>query len=86
MIIQTEVLAPAIRAGRSALGWSQSELSEKSGISLPTIVRVEKSSNPKISTVQAIFSVLKENGVDFVWKNDGFEMTTKFIVLNLTIP
>jgi len=79
MIFQPESLAPAIRAGRNALDWSQKELSEKSGVSVPTISRTEKASNPKMDTVLALLYALKRNGIVFIWKDDGFEMTTNFL-------
>ena len=79
MIFKPESLAPAIRAGRNALGWSQKELAEKSGISVPTIARTEVSNNPKMDTVLALLGTLKKNGIVFVWKEDGFEMTTNFL-------
>jgi transcriptional regulator with XRE-family HTH domain len=79
MIFKPESLAPAIRAGRNALGWSQKELAEKSGISVPTIARTEISNNPKLDTVLAIIGALKENGVVFRETDTGFEMTVNFL-------
>ena len=84
MILQPETLAPALRAGRNALGWSQTELSEKSGVSVPTIARTEISNNPQMATVLALLTTLKENGVVFTWKEDGFEMATNFLQKQLT--
>jgi len=78
MIFQTETLAPALRAGRNALGWTQKELSEKSGVSVPTIARTETSNNPTMATVLTLLATFKKNGIVFVWKDDGFEMTTNF--------
>jgi len=86
MIFQLQHFASALKSGRSALGWSQPKLAEKSGISLPTIVRLEQSSNFRMSTALALLSTFKENGVVFVWKEDGFEMTTKYITQYLTNP
>ena len=84
MILQPETLAPALRAGRNALGWSQTELSEKSGISLPTIVRMEQSADSRTSTVLALFRTFANHGVEFQWKEDGFEMTVNFLQKQLT--
>jgi len=39
-----------------------------------------------MSTALALLSTFKENGVVFVWKEDGFEMTTKYITQYLTNP
>lgn len=84
MIFQAETLAPALRAGRNALGWSQTELSEKSGVSLPTIVRMEQSANSRTSTVLALFRAFANHGVDFQWKEQGFSMTVNFLQKQLT--
>ena len=79
MIFQAETLAPALRAGRNALGWTQPKLAEKSGISLPTIVRMEQSANSRTSTVLALFRAFANHGVEFQWKEQGFSMTVNFL-------
>lgn len=84
MIFQAETLAPALRAGRNALGWSQKELSEKSGVSVPTIARTETSNNPTMATVFALLATFEKNGIVFTRKEDGFEMTVNFLQKQLT--
>ena len=84
MILQPETLAPALRAGRNALGWSQTELSEKSGVSLPTIARTEQSNIPKMATVLVLFRTFANHGVEFQWKEQGFSMTVNFLQKQLT--
>jgi transcriptional regulator with XRE-family HTH domain len=84
MMFQAETLAPALRAGRNALGWSQSELAEKSGISVPTIARTEISNNPKMATVLALLRVLANHGVVFQWQEHGFTMNVNFLQKELT--
>ena len=84
MIFTPESLAPAIRAGRNALNWTQQKMAEKSGISMPTIARTETSNNPKMDTVLALFRVLAEHGVSFEWQEQGFAMTVNFLQKQLT--
>jgi transcriptional regulator with XRE-family HTH domain len=70
------VLAAAIRAGRGALSWSQQELAERSGVSLPTVARVETSSgSPKLETVSRLIGAIERGGVKFEWNQvEGFTM------------
>ena len=70
------VLAAAIRAGRGALSWSQQELAERSGVSLPTVARVETSSgSPKLETVSRLIGAIERGGVKFDWNQvEGFTM------------
>ena len=84
MMFQAKTLAAALRAGRNALGWSQSELAEKSGISVPTIARTEISNNPKMATVLALLQVLANHGVVFQWHEQGFFMSVNFLQKELT--
>ena len=71
-----QVLAAAIRAGRGALSWSQQELAEKSGVSLPTVARLETSSgSPKLETVSRLIAAIEKAGVKFEWNQvEGFTM------------
>ena len=70
------VLAAAIRAGRGALSWSQQELADRSGVSLPTVARVETSSgSPKLETVSRLIGAIERGGVKFDWNQvEGFTM------------
>ena len=71
-----QVLAAAIRAGRGALSWSQQELADKSGVSMPTVARLETSSgNPKLETVSRLIGAIEKAGVKFEWNQvEGFTM------------
>ena len=57
-----------IRAGRALVGISGRELSEMSGISYPTIQRIESSGTDKsaMATVTAILNALESRGVQFL--------------------
>ena len=57
-----------IRAGRALIGISGRELSEMSGISYPTIQRIESSGTDKsaIATITAILKALEARGIQFL--------------------
>ncbi len=62
-----------IRGARAMVRWSASKLAEMSGVSLPTIQRMESASGvPKsLSTnLQAIQKALEEAGIIFIDEND----------------
>jgi predicted transcriptional regulator len=71
------VLAAAIRAGRGALNWSQNDLAEKSGVSLPTVARLEATiGSPKLETVGKLLGAIEKAGVKYDWSQPtGFVMT-----------
>jgi len=54
----------AIKAARSALGWSQPELARRSGVSVVTIARAESGAiSPRISTLLALQKAIEDAGV-----------------------
>jgi len=58
-----------IKAARALLGWSQSDLADRSGVSAPTIKRLESSDGDlggRDETVTAIRSALEAAGVAFM--------------------
>jgi predicted transcriptional regulator len=64
VVVQTIRVISAIKAARNALGWSQPDLSKKSGISLVTIARTESGAiNPRMSSLIAIQKALEAAGV-----------------------
>jgi transcriptional regulator with XRE-family HTH domain len=68
-LIRTE----QIRAARGLLGWSQSRLAERAGLSLPTVKRVETGKGPKVSheARAKLQRALELGGVDFIQENGG---------------
>jgi transcriptional regulator with XRE-family HTH domain len=65
-----------IKAARSLLGWSQDDLAEHSGVSKPTIGRLESiDSNEPIGgrpeTGEALVAALEKAGVEFIPENGG---------------
>jgi transcriptional regulator with XRE-family HTH domain len=73
-----------IKAARLFLGWEQAELAEKSGVSLPTVQRIE---NPKfgpgrsrLEIVERIIATLEQGGIEFIraefGKGEGLRLRT----------
>lgn len=63
-----------VKAARALLAWSQGDLAAASGVSVPTIARLESSDGAlggRAATVQAIRSALEAAGVDFIPGNGG---------------
>ena len=62
-----------LRAARSLLGWSQSELAAKAGLSLPTVKRLEGGFGPRVSgDAQAkLQRAIEAAGIEFIDENGG---------------
>jgi transcriptional regulator with XRE-family HTH domain len=62
-----------IRGARGLLGWSQSQLAKRAGLSLPTVKRVETGTGPKVSDEARtrIRHALEAGGVRFIVENGG---------------
>jgi transcriptional regulator with XRE-family HTH domain len=68
--------AAQIRAARALLGWSQPALAQASGLSLPTIVRMEGQQGPGRSAaanVDAVQRALEEAGVIFLGSKELYQ-------------
>ncbi|WP_202923955.1 helix-turn-helix transcriptional regulator [Rhodovulum sulfidophilum] len=62
-----------LRAARALLGWSQAQVAEASGLSIPTIKRAEGSGNLTASAdaIDRIKKALEASGVVFISPNGG---------------
>jgi transcriptional regulator with XRE-family HTH domain len=62
-----------MRAARALLGWSQSELAKRAGLSLPTVKRVEAGTGPRVSDEARgrIKEALEAGGAQFISENGG---------------
>jgi predicted transcriptional regulator len=63
-----------IKAARALLEWSQSDMAANSGVSLPTIHRLEAAGGllgGAPSTIDKIVSCLEVAGVEFIPENGG---------------
>jgi len=68
-----------IRGARGLLNWSQSDLSERTGISGTSIGAIESgTTNPRASTLEAIRQAFERNNVEFLGL-DGVRMQSEFI-------
>jgi transcriptional regulator with XRE-family HTH domain len=66
-----------IRAARSLLDWTQSELAQKSGLSLRALNSIERSlSVPRIDTLRFIQETLEKENIEF-GENDGVRRKTE---------
>jgi len=69
------ILIEQLRAARSLLGWSQTELAEHAGLSLPTVKRVERESGdgPNVSDEarEKLRKALEKAGIEFIAENGG---------------
>lgn len=64
-----------IKAARALVGWSQDDLARHSGVSVPTIKRLEAAADGDIGgraeTGEALVAALQEAGVQFIPENGG---------------
>lgn len=63
-----------VKAARELLGWTQRDLAARSGVSLPTIMRLEAQGGDlggRATTVEAIRAALEGCGVLFLDGNGG---------------
>ena len=62
-----------LRGARGLLGWSQSKLATRAGLSLPTVKRVEAGLGPRVSDEarNKLRRALESAGVEFIDENGG---------------
>lgn len=62
-----------LRAARSLIGWSQAQVAESAGLSVPTVKRAEGQGAIAASAeaVAAIRTALEQAGVEFIAENGG---------------
>ena len=63
-----------VKAARALLGWSQADLARHSGISEPTIARLESLDGElggREDTAQSIKSAVENAGMEFIEENGG---------------
>ena len=62
-----------LRAARGLLGWSQSELAARSGLSLPTVKRLEGAFGPRVSDEARgkMKRAIEAAGIEFINENGG---------------
>lgn len=68
------VTTKQVKAGRALLGWSQGELARRSGVSEPTIARLEAIDGPlggRGETTEKIRLAMEGAGLVFIDENGG---------------
>jgi predicted transcriptional regulator len=63
-----------IKAARALLGWSQADLAKHSGVSEPTLARLEAEGGElggRESTAEKILDALAKAGIEFIDENGG---------------
>ena len=76
----TTLTSAQIRASRSMLRWDQADLTEKSGVSLATIKRLEKMEGVVKGnrvTIEAIARAFTDAGVGFINDDDSIGVKLK---------
>jgi hypothetical protein len=69
------ISAKQIKVARLFLDWEQRDLAQKSGLSLPTIQRMEKFGveRSSVGNAEKVRKSLEEGGVEFIPQNGGGE-------------
>jgi transcriptional regulator with XRE-family HTH domain len=67
------VTVEQLRAARGLLGWSQSELAKRAGLSLPTVKRLEAGFGPRVSNEARgkMQQAIEDAGIEFIDENGG---------------
>ena len=68
------ILAHQLKAARTLARLDQQELADRSGLSVPTIKRMEAGDGPirgNYESVAAVVAVLEEAGIEFIAENGG---------------
>jgi len=67
------VTVEQLRAARGLLGWSQSELAARAGLSLPTVKRLEAGFGPRVSDEarSRLQRAIEAAGLQFIEENGG---------------
>ena len=62
-----------LRAARGLLGWSQSDLAARAGLSVPTVKRLEGGFGPRVSEEarKKLKRALEVAGIEFIDENGG---------------
>jgi predicted transcriptional regulator len=63
-----------VKAGRALLGWSQADLAQRSGVSEPTIARLESGDGElggRENTGRKIRAAMEDGGIEFIEENGG---------------
>jgi transcriptional regulator with XRE-family HTH domain len=81
---ERRIFAAQLRAARAILGWSQSELALRAGLTQRAVHKLEQGeTEPRRATVHAIEEIWRQQGIGFEATADsGFRLTVSDAVLN----
>jgi transcriptional regulator with XRE-family HTH domain len=84
MRLERLAVAAKLRLARAVLGWSQSELGFRIGLSQRAVHKIEQGdTEPRRTTVRAIEEIWRDEGIEFEDLNDGgFRVTVRSPVLD----
>jgi transcriptional regulator with XRE-family HTH domain len=84
MRLERLAFAAKLRLARAVLGWSQSELGFRIGLSQRAVHKIEQGdTEPRRTTVRAIEEIWRDEGIEFEDLNDGgFRVTVRSPVLD----
>lgn len=77
----TPITARQIKAARTMLDWSQKDLAHKTGLSVPTIQRMERLGTEHIShgNVLKVYSTFEEHGLKVIVEGHGENAGVQYI-------
>jgi transcriptional regulator with XRE-family HTH domain len=84
MRLERLAFAAKLRLSRAVLGWSQSELGFRIGLSQRAVHKIEQGdTEPRRTTVRAIEEIWRDEGIEFEELGDGgFRVTVRSPVLD----
>ena len=84
MRLERLAFAAKLRLARAVLGWSQSELGFRIGVSQRAVHKIEQGdTEPRRATVRAIEEIWRDEGIEFEDLGDGgFRVTVRSPVLD----
>jgi DNA-binding XRE family transcriptional regulator len=72
--IEMQITTRQVKAARALLGWSQADLAQHSGVSEPTVARLESADGKlggREDTAEKIRTAIEIAGVEFIDENGG---------------
>ena len=79
---ERRMFAAKLRAARAILGWSQSRLAQRAGLTQRAVHKLEKGeTEPRRATVYAIEQIWRDEGLEFESTADGFRLAVSVSAL-----
>ena len=79
---ERRLFAAKIRIARAALGWSQSVLARRAGMSQRAVHKLEQGeTEPRRATLHVLEQIWQDEGLQFIPTADGFQLTVSATTL-----